>query len=118
MSRATDAPVCNAIEPTGAKGDDGGPARCTRKPHPPGTMHEGNGLDWYDEAVRPTRPDPETAAALREAVRRAERRARQNNGSLGVSAEAGMLIGLVSIIVSRLEAGERPLLCPEGEDGR
>ena len=43
--------ICGAMEPTGAKGDDGGPARCARKPHPAGTMHEGNGLDWYDVAA-------------------------------------------------------------------
>lgn len=42
------APTCGAVEPTGAVGYDGGPARCERRAHRAGTMHEGNGLDWYD----------------------------------------------------------------------
>jgi len=60
------------------------------------------------------RPDPETAAALREAVRMAAR-ARDTVGDPFAkwTIDTSTLKGLVLHIASRLEAGERPLLYPE-----
>src|SRR6185295_10530534 len=96
-----DAVVCNAPETTGAIGDDGGPARCTRRPHPSGSMHEGNGLDWYDD-VSPSaaRPDHEAAAAIREAMAAARRCADNDHPADWTGNYTGKLNALLIDIIS------------------
>jgi hypothetical protein len=69
--------------------------------------------DWSPPPAT-TRPDPETAAALREAVAMAERRSEMViDGRDRPAVTLAWLTNLVLRIASRLEAGERPLLYPE-----